>query len=445
VANAAVSESHRPSPHVGVVPGVVRSTASMLREPLEFITRISKEHGDVVKFRLAAREVYLFNHPDAIEDLVIGHKDLLVKDWLTRELSLVVGQGLLISEGALWKKQRKMIQPGFHRERIAKYADVMVRYTLRAIEQWKDGETRDVHLELMRLALEIVAQTLFGVEVGEASHRLEQASSVLTKRFSGIESKIPIGLPIPANRRARDAIAALDEITYGIIRARRESGDTGDLISMMLNAGDMDDRQLRDEAITLLVAGHETTAVSLGWSLYVLSRHPEIAAKLRAELDAVLDGRPATAEDVPKLRYTDWCVRESMRLYPPAWAIGREALEPMKIAGVPVKKGAQLWAAQWVVHRDPRWFPQPNAFRPERWENISIPKHAYFPFGGGPRICIGNAFAMMEMVLVLATIMQRFEFESVRDVRVVPSVTLRPKGGLPLRIKALARRETRTS
>jgi cytochrome P450 len=436
-----------PEPHVGRVPGVVRSTAAMVRDPLAFMTRISKEHGDVVKFRLASREVYLFNHPDAIEDLVIGHKDLLVKDWLTRMLSLVVGNGLLISEGAVWKKQRKMIQPGFHRERIARYADVMVRYTLRALEPWKSGETRDLHLDLMRLTLDIVAQTLFGVDVGEDSHRLERASAVLTKRFSGIESMIPIAVPLPANRRAREALAALDEITYGIIRARRASGDTGDLISMMLGAGEMEDRQLRDEAITLLVAGHETTAVSLGWTLYAISRHPEVARKLRAEVDDVLGDRAATSEDVPKLRFTDWCVRESMRLYPPAWAIGREALAPMTIAGVPVKKGTQLWAAQWVVHRDPRWFPEPNRFLPERWEHASIPKHAYFPFGGGPRICIGNAFAMMEMVLVLATMARHYTFESVRDVAIAPSVTLRPKGGLPLRVTARAARphETPTS
>lgn len=431
------SERPLPPPHVGVVPGVVRSTASILREPLEFITRISKQHGDIVKFRLANQEVILFNHPDAIEDLVIGHKELLIKDWLTRELKIVVGQGLLISEGAVWKKQRKMIQPGFHRERIAKYADVMVRYTLRALEEWKDGETRDVHGDLMRLALDIVAQTLFGVEVGDASKQLEHASFVLTKRFSGIESMIPIGVPIPANRRAREAIAVLDDITYGIIRARRESGDTGDLISMMLNAGDMDDRQLRDEAITLLVAGHETTAVALGWTLYLLSQHPEVVTRLRAEIDEVLaDRRAATSGDVPKLKLTEWCVKESMRLYPPAWAIGREATEPMKVANVPVKKGQQLWAAQWVVHRDPRWFPQPHAFRPERWDNLSIPKHAYFPFGAGPRICIGNAFAMMEMVLVLATVIQRFSFEKVREIDAVPSVTLRPKGGLQLRVTA---------
>lgn len=421
--------------HVGKVPGVVRSTASMAREPLAFLTRISKQHGDVVRFRLLTHEVYLFNHPDAIEELVIGHKDLLIKDWLTRELSLVLGNGLLLSQGALWKRQRKMIQPGFHRDRIAKYADVMVRYTERSLENWIDGEVRDLHLDLMHLTLDIVAQTLFGVEVGDYSKRLEEASAVLSARFAGVEGVLPISLPLPVNRRAKQAIAVLDEITYGIIRERRASGDTGDLISMMLGAGDMDDRQLRDEAITLLVAGHETTAVSLGWTLYLLSRHPEIAAKLRAEVDEVLGGRSATSDDVPKLRFTDWCVRESMRLYPPAWAIGREALEPIQIAGVPLKKGAQIWAAQWVVHRDPRWFPNPTAFKPDRWDNASVPKHAYFPFGGGPRICIGNAFAMMEMVLLLATMSQRFTFESETDVAIAPSVTLRPKGGLPLRVR----------
>lgn len=423
---------------VGVVPGVVRSTIAMIREPLEFMTRISAAHGDIVKFRLLNNEVYLFNHPEAIEELVIARKDLLVKDWLTRELGLVVGKGLLLSEGALWKKQRRLIQPGFHRERIAQYANEMVAFTTRATRDWHTGEVRDLHKDLMRLTLDIVAKTLFGVDAGPRSRRVEAALEVMAHRFAGADAVIPIGLPLPSNFRTRRAIADLDDVTYGIIKERRASGDTGDLISMLIASsegeGGMSDRQLRDEAITLLLAGHETTAVALGWALYLLAKHPEAQRRVRDEVAQVVGARPATADDVPKLRYAEGVVKEAMRLYPPAWAIGREATEPLSVAGVQVKRGDQLWAAQWVVHRDPRWFPEPESFRPERWETATPPKHAYFPFGGGPRVCIGNAFAMMEMVLVLVTMLRELEVAAVHDVGIAPSVTLRPKGGMPLRI-----------
>lgn len=417
----------------------------MLRRPLEFLTEISKEHGDVVRFPLLRREVVLFNHPDAIEELVIARKDLLVKDWLTREIGVVVGKGLLLSEGALWKKQRRLVQPGFHRERIAGYADVMVRYTERAMEGWRDGETRDIHVDLMRLTLDIVAKTLFGVEVAAVARRVEHCLEVLAQRFAGIEAILPLSVPLPANFRTKKAIAELDEIIYGIIRERRARSDQGqaeaDLISMLIDASEgedsvMDDVQLRDEAITLLLAGHETTALALGYALHLLGCNPDVLARLRAELDAVLGSRPATAADVPTLKYTDAVVREAMRIYPPAWAIGREAVEPLTVAGVKLEKGAQLWAAQWVVHRDPRWYPDPDRFDPERWlTGPAVPKHAYFPFGGGPRVCIGNAFATMEMVLCLATIVRRFTLTSPqRELDLVPSVTLRPRHGLPMRV-----------
>ncbi|MBX3226336.1 MAG: cytochrome P450 [Labilithrix sp.] len=430
-----------PRPDVPGPNSIVLCADAMVRRPLEFLTEISKEHGDVVRFPLLQNEVFLFNHPDAIEELVVARKDLLVKDWLTRELGVIVGKGLLLSEGALWKKQRRLVQPGFHRERIAAYADVMVRYAERATEEWTDGETRDVHVDLMRLTLDIVAKTLFGVEVTAVARRVERCLEVLAERFSGISAIIPLSVPIPQNFRTKKAIAELDEIIYGIIRERRARTDGGDLVSMLIDASEgedsvMDDRQLRDEAITLLLAGHETTALSLGYALHLLGRHPLALAKLRNEVASVLGDRPATAADVSALKYTDAVIRESMRLYPPAWAIGREATQPLSVAGIDVEKGAQLWAAQWVVHRDPRWFPEPERFDPERWlTGPAVPKHAYFPFGGGPRVCIGNAFATMEMVLVLVTIARRFDLSPEAEPKLVPSVTLRPKGGLPMQVR----------
>lgn len=426
---------------------VIGSAPDFIRDPLEFLERTAREHGDVARFRLPGQTIYLFSHPSAIEQFLVQHKDHVRKDKLTRELSLLLGNGLLISEGSFWRKQRKLAQPGFHRERIATYGDVMVRFAERTISGWRDGEVRDIHKDMMRLTLDVVAKTLFGVEMTDVSRKLESALDVLIDRFSGIGAVVPIILPTPGNRRARKAIAQLDEITYGIIRERRKTGDKGDLISMLIAAtseeddSKMDDVQLRDEAITLLLAGHETTALTLGYALHLLGAHPDVADKLAREADDVLGDRAATAADLPKLRFADAVVRESMRLYPPAWAVGRETTAPLEIGGFPVPKGTQVWGAQWVVHRDARWFEDPNAFRPERWENDfakSLPRYAYFPFGGGPRICIGNAFAMMEAVLILVTIARRFRTKraSDRPLELMTSVTLRPRGGLPMTVTA---------
>lgn len=423
---------------------IVGSAYPLLKDPLGFLDRITAEHGDVVEFGLPGQRIYLFNHPDAIEQVLVTEREKLIKDKLTRELSLMLGKGLLVSEGAFWRKQRMLAQPGFHRERVAAYGAVMVEYAARCADGWTDGETRDVHKDMMRLTLDIVAKTLFGTDVGEVARKIEHALEVLMDRFAGVGAIMPIGLPLPGNFRTKKAIETLDEITYGIIRERRKSGDRGDLISMLIAAqgdgdeGGMDDTQLRDEAVTLLLAGHETTALTLGFAFDLLGRHPDVAKKLEAEVATALEGRPATAADLPRLKYTDAVVRESMRLYPPAWAIGREAIAPCTIGGYAIEPGTQLWAAQWVVHRDARWFPNPLAFEPERWENDfakSLPRQAYFPYGGGPRICIGNAFAQMEAVLVLATIVQRARLAPTNAaVELAPSVTLRPKGGLPMTV-----------
>jgi cytochrome P450 len=428
---------------------VVGSAIDVLRDPLGFLDRISREHGDTVEFGLPGQRIILFNHPDAIEQVLVTERDRLIKDKLTRELSLMLGNGLLVSEGTFWRKQRRLAQPGFHRERVAAYGDVMVSYAERAIASWHDGETRDVHKDMMRLTLDVVAKTLFGVEIAEVARKIEHALETLMERFSGAGTVIPIALPTPGNFRAKRAIAELDEVVYGIIRERRRSGDEGDLISMLIAAtsdedGAMDDVQLRDEAMTLLLAGHETTALTLGFALHLLARHPHVAEKLATEIEQVLGDRPATAADMPRLRYAEGIVRESMRLYPPAWALGREAIAPCTIGGYPIEKGTQLWVAQWVVHRDARWFPEPEVFRPERWENDfakSLPRQAYFPFGGGPRVCIGNAFAMMEAVLILVTIARRFRVTpgDDRPMELTPSVTLRPKNGIPLVCRSRAK------
>jgi cytochrome P450 len=442
IAARALDPTKTKPPRVRELP-IIGSAVDLVRDPLGFLDRISREHGDAVEFRIPGQRIYLFNHPDAIEQVLVTERDVLIKDKLTRELSLMLGKGLLVSEGAFWRKQRRLAQPGFHRERVAAYGDVMVRFTERSIAEWSDGARRDVHKDMMRLTLDIVAKTLFGVEIAEVARKIEWSLEILMDRFSGAGVLIPIGLPTPGNFKTKKAIQELDAVVYGIIRERRESGDKGDLISMLIAAtsdddGAMDDVQLRDEAMTILLAGHETTALTLAFALHLLAQNPAAAERLATEIAEVLGDRPATAGDMPRLRYAEGVVRESMRLYPPAWALGREAIAPCTIGGYRIEPGTQLWVAQWVVHRDPRWFSEPEAFRPERWENDfakSLPRHAYFPFGGGPRVCIGNAFAMMEAVLILVTIARRFRVTPPADARplaLAPSVTLRPKHGVPL-------------
>jgi cytochrome P450 len=414
----------------------VGSSVALARDPLGFLERISRRHGDALQFGAFGQRVYLFNHPDAIEQMLVGARDHLIKDKLTRDLSLLLGNGLLVSQGAFWRQQRRLAQPAFHRSRVEAYGEVMVRYAEQAVAGWRDGETRDVHRDMMRLTLDVVAKTIFDVEIGAVARQIERALEIVLHRFEGANSFLPIGVPTPGNRRTRRAVAELDAIVYELIRQRRESGDRGDLLSMLLTASADDGRtandvSIRDEALTLLLAGHETTALTLTFAWHLLGAHPAALERLEAEIDDVLGERPAGPGDLPKLRYAEGVVRESMRLYPPAWAIGREATSPCEIGGYEIAPGTQLWASQWVVHRDARWFPEPLAFRPERWANDwakTLPRHAYFPFGGGPRVCIGNAFAMMEAVLLLVTIARRFRLTSAdrRPLGLTPSVTLRP-------------------
>jgi cytochrome P450 len=376
-----------------------------------------------------------------------------VKDDFTRRLSVVVGNGLLTSEGDFWRRQRRLAQPAFHHHRVRTYGDVMVRHAERAVSRFVPGETRDLHAEMMRLTLDIVAETLFGVDIGSAAHEIGEALEILSSRFGGYDVLVPLWVPTPANRRIRRALARLDEIVYGIIRGRGSEEDRGDLLSMLLAAttedgGGMSDVQLRDEVVTLLLAGHETTALVLTYTLHLVGSDQRVAGVLRGEIDRVLGARSATVADLPALGYADRVVREAMRLYPPVWAIGREVRERCTVAGYDLPAGTQLWMAEWVVHRDPRYFPEPELFRPERWEDDlakRLPRFAYFPFGGGQRVCIGNAFAMMEAVLLLATIVQRTRLVPEKPLSFRPSVTLRPSGPVRMRVERYRATDSRAS
>jgi cytochrome P450 len=413
------------------------------RDPLTFLPQAIRTYGDVIGLRFFRFRIYFLNHPDVIEELLVAQARKFGKGRVLKANQRLFGKGLLTSEGDFWLRQRRLAQPAFHRARIASYAEAMVQYAQKLTGTWMHGEERDVHAEMMGLTLQIVGKTLFGAEVSrevqEVGHSL-QALMELNSDFRRL-MLVPAWLPTLTNIRAELAIRRLDRIIYKIIREGRTSGeDRGDLLSLLLRAQDddgshMSDAQLRDEALTIFLAGHETTAVALSWTWWLLDQHPEIEAKLHAELNLILRGRTPTLDDLPSLRYTEHVITESMRLYPPAWGMARMALEDTELAGYRVRKGSGVTVSQWAVHRDPRWYEAPLEFRPERWEGDlakRIPRFAYFPFGGGPRQCIGNAFALMETTLVLATIAQQFRFRIVPHHPVVPiaSITLRPRYGI---------------
>jgi cytochrome P450 len=429
-------------PILGVMPEFNRDT-------LGFITRC-RDYGDVVRARFFYVTAYFLYHPNDIEYVVSTNARNFVKSMSLRSnfFHRLVGNGLLTSEGEMWKRQRRLAQPAFHRQRISAYGDVMVDYAQRMIAMWRAGEVRDIHRDMMRLTLEIVVRTLFNADVSQDADKVGQVLSQIVKPFASqatIKWILDNRLPTTAHRRFHRDAQQIDDIVYRIIADRRASGlDQGDLLSMLLEAHDEDgsqmtDKQLRDEVMTLFLAGHETTALTLSWTWYLLAQNRAVEQKFHAELDDVLSGRPPTLEDLPRLKYTEMIAREAMRLYPPAYGLGREAIEQCEIGGFRVPRKTQVFMFQWVTQRDARFFPEPEAFHPQRWTDEfvgSLPKYAYFPFGGGPRFCIGNTFAMMEIVLVLATIGQRLKLALAPDhqVTILPAMSLRPKDGIRVTI-----------
>jgi cytochrome P450 len=415
------------------------------RDTLGFIER-GRRHGDVVRMRFLYLTAYFLYHPDDIEYVLSTNAKNFIKSRSVRSpfFQRLVGNGLLTSEGEFWRRQRRLAQPAFHRQRISGYADVMVEYTDRLISSWSNGESRDIHQDMMRLTLEIVVKTLFNSDVSGDAAKVERALSQIVKPFSSqatLKWILDNRLPTKTHRQFNECAKEIDEIVYRIIAERRTSGsDRGDLLSMLLAAHDEDgsqmtNRQLRDEVMTLFLAGHETTALTLSWAWYLLAQNPIAEQKFHAELDEVLGDGPATAEDLSRLKYTEMIAKESMRLYPPAYALGRESINECEVGGFRMPTKTQVFMFQWAVQRDPRFFDQPNSFVPERWTEDfagNLPKYAYFPFGGGPRACVGNYFAMMEVVLLLATIGQRFRFSLLPEhpVSLLPAMSLRPKDGI---------------
>jgi cytochrome P450 len=435
----AIPES-RHLPFVGALP-------FYFRDPLHYLETESRK-GDIVRMRTLGKSAWLVSEPTLIDQVLVKSAPLFQKDVFLRGLKTVLGEGLLASSGDFWKRQRRLIQPAFHRDRIAGYAKVMTDHASRAVATWRGGQSLDIHHELMSLTAEIVTACLFGTTAGDVSE-VAACIEIIMQRFSNpLYLALPkLGtLPLPSNRRFQEVAPRLDRIVRGFIEERRK-GDLGhDLLGMLLAARDddgssMSDQQVRDEVLILFLAGHETTALSLSWTLHELALNPEVEHRLHEELARVLGGREPTFEDLPRLEYTARIVTESLRLHPPAWSVGRESIERFDLGGHSFEKGAWIWIPTWAIHRDARWFPEPLAFRPERWEDglaKKIPKFAYHPFGGGPRICIGNQFALMETSLLLATLCQKFWLRGEPGHRVVadPAITLRFKHGLRMTLTA---------
>jgi cytochrome P450 len=420
-----------------------------VRDPLSYLEDAARL-GDMVELDFFRKRALLLTHPALIEQVFVKQPGSFRKDIFMQGLKAVLGEGLLGSEGDFWKRQRRLIQPAFHREHIARYADVMTEHACRAVERWGRAGDVDLHHELMGLAADIVTECLFGTTVGDAADIARCIESLMDRFGNPLYILMPwLGdLPLPVNLRYREAAARLDRVVSGFIARRRAMGADAprdDLLAMLLDAQDEDgsrmtDRQVRDEVLILFLAGHETTALALAWTLFELSENPHVERELHAELARVLGGRPPTFADLPRLEYTAHVVHEGLRLHPPAWSIGREVAAPVEIGGRRLEPGAWIWVLPWVVHRDPRWYDDPLAFRPERWADglaRRLPKMAFLPFGGGPRVCIGNQFALTEATLLLATIAQRLSIRIQDRERVVPepSITLRFKHGLRARVK----------
>lgn len=437
-----------PGPKGLPIIGVVLDFAS---DQLGFVTDTARKYGDIAAMNFAGWPTLLLNEMDAIEKVLVKEHGSFMKSRLIfRHVTALFGEGILTSNGKLWQRQRRLASPPFAGRQLPAYDEDMVRLTRRMLDGWQAGQIIDIHPEMMGLTLRIAAKTLFESDVEQDVVDMDRALGDLIieveRRFKR-PVRIPDWVPLPGHVRYRRAIRTVERVVSRMIRDRRSTGvdDRTDFLSRMMAARDengapLPDRLLRDEAVTLLLAGHETTALALSWTWLLLGQHPEIDARLADEIGAALGNRQVTSEDLPSLRFTESVVMEAMRLYPPAWAISRESTAPFQLGGYDFPAGTTIFICPWVLHRDPRHFEEPDAFRPERWMgNLAreLPRFAYMPFGGGPRVCIGQRFALNEAMIVLATMAQRFsaEWQSDHKVTPFPSITLRPKGGVWLKLR----------
>lgn len=435
---------------------MVRALATRRRSPTDFFTEVARAHPRLAHVRIGAEHYYFLTHPDVIREVYVTNGRFTVKGRALQRSKVLLGDGLLTSEGEHWRRQRRLVQPAFHRDRIRGYADDMVAATLEhTAQRWSDGRRVDLVNELSTLTLTIVGRALFGADLSGDSRTVGAA---LAEMMAGSRRRVLPGgqlldrLPLPVNARIESSIAGLDAVVQRLVDEHRAAGDTGDVLSTLLAARDddgtaMSDRQVRDEVMTLLLAGHETTAMGLSWTFWLLSRHPRQTAALQAELDATLAGSPPTFDDLSRLPLTTATFAESLRLYPPAWTLGRRLTADLRVDGWTLPAGSLAVASQWVLHRDPRFWARPLAFEPTRWLDAGgrfdeaapgQPRGAWFPFGLGQRVCVGEPFAWAEGALVLATLAQRWvpDIDAGHQAVPEPSVTLRPRGGLPTTLRA---------
>jgi cytochrome P450 len=425
-------------------PGFQRGAARIYRHVDD-----ANRYGDIVRYDVGRIVAHILRHPDDIKHVLQENHANYIKGRGLRKLKIFLGEGLLTSEGAHWLRQRRLIQPAFHRARLEALVAKMARATESMADEWISlaarGETIDVAREMMRLTLEIASTTLFSVSTRGSADKVGSALSValreaVRRTFAIVE--VPLRVPTPRNVAYREAMRSLDSVVYGLIAERRKKpGGDDDLLSMLIETRDeatgeaMTDAQLRDEVMTLFLAGHETTANALAWTFYLLSKHPAERRRLEAEVDAVLGDRTPTFEDLAQLTRTKMTIDESMRIFPPVWIFGRTALGDDFVRGYRIPKGSFVGVSPYLLHRHPSYWKNPAGFDPDRFDATASAgrhKYAYLPFGGGPRVCIGNHFALMEAQVVLSILSRRFRVELAPGARVElePLITLRPKGGI---------------
>jgi cytochrome P450 len=419
-------------------------------DPIAFFQHLADTYGPIAHYRLGPENIVFINDPELIREVLITQHTNFVKERTQDRMKILVGEGLITSSGEYHLRQRRLAQPAFHRARIDAYAETMVERAIRVRDSWHAGETRDIALEMMHLALSIVGKTLFDSDVESEVEEIAAEVNAVMRLYNFLVA-LPrlerfLALPIPGLLRFRRARARLDATVFRMIAEHRAGNrDRGDLLSMLLTAryGDgsgMTDQQLRDEVMTIFLAGYETTANALTWTWYLLSQNPEAEQCMHDEINAVLGDRAATIADVPRLKYTRMVAAESMRLYPPAWAMGRRAIRDFPLGDYYLPARTSVFMSQYIMQRNPKYFPDPLRFEPERFSaeaESSRPRFAYFPFGGGARQCIGESFAWMELALVLATIAQKWKLRLVPGHPVAPQplITLRPRYGMKMSVE----------